>query len=199
MTTFFISDTHFFHENIIRFCNRPFSDFEEMNESMVESWNRVVSPGDTVYHLGDVSWRGDYRAAELISRLNGKKHLILGNHDKKLKHEFLDQWEEIHNYLRIDHLGQTVVLFHYPIFSWDKHYHGSFHLFGHVHGQLDSVITGRCMDVSVDSVAAKYGDYRPISWDEVKQALEQEDPKRDLFQEWNKWIDGVGFDKDVED
>jgi calcineurin-like phosphoesterase family protein len=79
----FISDTHFFHENIIQYCKRPFSSVEEMNEIMVDRWNAVVKPGDKVYHLGDV-WMGPSiheERAKLWARLNGSKRLIVGNHD----------------------------------------------------------------------------------------------------------------------
>ena len=79
----FISDTHFFHDNIIRYCGRPFSSVEEMNEVMIENWNKVVKQGDKVYHLGDV-WMGPSsheQRAKLMARLNGSKRLIVGNHD----------------------------------------------------------------------------------------------------------------------
>lgn len=80
----FISDTHFFHDNIIRYCGRPFSSAREMNEIMVARWNAAVAPGDNVYHLGDVAcgYGGDERAlAELLFSLNGRKRLVVGNHD----------------------------------------------------------------------------------------------------------------------
>lgn len=84
----FVSDTHFFHSNILKFTGddgkrvRPeFSSTEEMNEHMVERWNSVVKPGDKVYHLGDVSFRYDRPFRELMARLQGQKRLILGNHD----------------------------------------------------------------------------------------------------------------------
>lgn len=77
---FFSSDHHFYHNNIIRYCDRPFSSVEEMNESMIVSWNAVVSPDDTVFYLGDFSMA--FRPVETITpRLNGRKILIPGNHD----------------------------------------------------------------------------------------------------------------------
>lgn len=82
---FFISDTHFFHHNIIGFAGRPFKSAAEMNEYMVDRWNRVVRPGDEVYHLGDVAFKTHEKYDELndlMNRLNGTKYLALGNHDR---------------------------------------------------------------------------------------------------------------------
>jgi calcineurin-like phosphoesterase family protein len=79
-----ISDTHFNHNNIIKYCNRPFDNPDLMNEFMVDKWNSVVKPQDKVYHLGDVYMGGGYSKEDttrLLSSLNGKKRLILGNHD----------------------------------------------------------------------------------------------------------------------
>lgn len=78
-----ISDTHFFHQNIIKYCDRPFYSVEEMNEHMVDKWNSVVKPGDKVYHLGDV-FMGPIKHEHFASfwpRLRGSKRLIVGNHD----------------------------------------------------------------------------------------------------------------------
>ncbi len=76
------SDTHFFHHNIIKYCNRPFESVEHMNEILIQNWNSVVKQGDIVYHLGDVAM--GYQPEEfkkLWPRLNGRKRLIVGNHD----------------------------------------------------------------------------------------------------------------------
>ena len=78
MTSFFTADTHFGHANIIKYCNRPFKDVDEMNEAIIANWNNVVKEGDTVYHLGDFSFRGFHRYK---NRLNGNIILLQGNHD----------------------------------------------------------------------------------------------------------------------
>lgn len=85
MSNFYIADTHFFHENVIKFDNRPFSSMEEMNEKLISNWNNVVRNEDTVYILGDFIWSkpnsDEYK--NIISHLNGWKVIVLGNHDPK--------------------------------------------------------------------------------------------------------------------
>ena len=78
--TFFTSDTHFNHANIIKFCNRPFKDVEQMNETLIANWNRVIGPNDTVFHLGDFCLGGAAEWTKVLDRLNGKIYLIMGNH-----------------------------------------------------------------------------------------------------------------------
>lgn len=77
------SDTHFCHTNIIKHCHRPFYTTSEMNEVMIQNWNRVVKPGDIVYHLGDVfmDQQGVEQHESIMARLTGRKRLVVGNHD----------------------------------------------------------------------------------------------------------------------
>lgn len=80
---YFISDTHFYHSNIIKYSNRPFKDVNEMNETIINSWNSVVKNDDTVYHLGDFCLSSDDEIKSIFNMLNGNKILIRGNHDRK--------------------------------------------------------------------------------------------------------------------
>jgi calcineurin-like phosphoesterase family protein len=92
---YFTSDHHFWHTNIIKYCNRPFVSVEEMNEALIQNWNDLVLPEDEVYYLGDFSMAA--RPVEIYtSRLNGIKYLVPGNHDfchsynnksRKLEHQ----------------------------------------------------------------------------------------------------------------
>lgn len=79
----FISDTHFQHENILKFSPEPdlFTTINERDELLIERWNSVVKPGDKVYHLGDVGFGDKSKLPAIINRLNGSKRLIVGNHD----------------------------------------------------------------------------------------------------------------------
>ena len=78
---FFTSDSHFNHENIIRFCKRPFKDTKEMDEALINNWNNVVGQDDTVFHLGDFAFGGSELWNGVLNQLNGHKILIVGNHD----------------------------------------------------------------------------------------------------------------------
>src|SRR5258708_12137402 len=105
MTVYFTSDTHFGHANIIRYCDRPFATVEEMDEAMIANWNAVVGRGDDVWHLGDFGWSRDAtRIRSIFHQLNGRKRLVIGNHDGK---EVLDlPWSappSPHLELTVDH------------------------------------------------------------------------------------------------
>ena len=89
---YFIADTHFNHENIIKYCNRPFKNTYKMNEYIIQKWNSVVKKDDTVYHLGDVGFGSLQEVKSLVERLNGTKILIKGNHDLKIG---MNTWKEI--------------------------------------------------------------------------------------------------------
>ena len=78
---FYIADWHYNHANILAYDNRPFKTVEEMNTALVERWNSVVTPTDTVYVLGDMFWGGEAKAVSVLDSLNGKKVLIVGNHE----------------------------------------------------------------------------------------------------------------------
>ena len=81
MKTYIISDTHFNHSNIIKYCNRPFKDVIEMNKKIINNWNMIVRKDDIVYHLGDFLLGSKKDLANIVSKLNGKIYLIKGNHD----------------------------------------------------------------------------------------------------------------------
>ena len=70
---YFISDTLFNHKNIIKYCNRPFKDVEEMNKVLIENWNNTVTDFNTIFHLGDVALTNESEMKEIISKLKGKK------------------------------------------------------------------------------------------------------------------------------
>lgn len=133
--TFFISDPHFGHRNILTFDNRPFGTIEEHDEALINNWNSVVGEDDEVWILGDFSWYGSTKTIEIFSRLNGKKNLCIGNHDHKLLRDkrVRSLFNEVCDYKELQVDGYNIVLCHYPIPCYRDHFYGWIHFYGHVH------------------------------------------------------------------
>jgi len=82
VNTYFSSDLHINHVNILKYCNRPFATVEEMNEAIITNFNSIVKPNDVLYILGDVGFGDKQESSNLIQRLRGVKLLVVGNHDR---------------------------------------------------------------------------------------------------------------------
>ena len=144
---FFTSDFHCFHQNVIRFDSRPFSNLDEMHLAIEEGWNEVVGKDDIVIYNGDLSFaRAEDKPSvvRLLNRLNGTIHFVLGNHDKIDEIKKIPRFASINDYLevRIAEMtpnGKIETLFccmHYPIREWNKTHHGSYMIHGHSHMAL---------------------------------------------------------------
>ncbi len=136
---YFTSDLHLGHHNIIRLCDRPFSTVEEMDETLIRNWNSKVTNGDTVYILGDLFFRNERPAEEYLKLLKGKKHLIIGNHDKDWikKCALEDHFESVNNLHFLNDGKRQMTLCHYPMMSW-PHMVRTYMVFGHIHGNTDA-------------------------------------------------------------
>ena len=174
---YFTSDTHFSHSKIIGFCNRPFEDVEQMNETMIERWNNVVGENDIVFHLGDFCLGGSTEWNRILDRLNGKIYLVLGNHDSKnLRPSVESRFAGIEWGMCIKVEDYTIYLNHYPFLCFDGGYQENvWQLFGHVHTRVDSTgldaerlqhLYPTQLDVGVDN-----NDFTPLSFAEVKAKL----------------------------
>ena len=167
MKYFFTSDTHFYHTNIIKYCNRPFADAVEMTNKLIDNWNSKIQPGDMVYHLGDFTFGQDSMVVtSLLSRLQGDIILIKGNHDK-LAWANRGRFFAFHDsYHETTINGQRITMCHYAMKVWNKSHYGSWHLYGHSHGTLPDDPTSRSFDVGVDC-----HNYFPLSFEEVEAIM----------------------------
>jgi calcineurin-like phosphoesterase family protein len=157
---FFTADTHFNHANIIKFCHRPFGDVLAMNETLIDNWNRVVKPSDTVYHLGDFGF-GEFKY--ILDSLNGRIILLRGSHDKDTL-VYADRFERISSLLEIDLGGHHIVLCHYCLRVWSRSHFNSWHLYGHSHGRLEPI--GKSWDVGVDN-----NNFAPVSYYQIEEIM----------------------------
>lgn len=164
---FFISDTHFFHANILKFVDdngqriRPFSSLEEMHEYMIQRWNSVVKDQDYVYHLGDVTFRYDGPFNNLMSRLKGQKRLIIGNHDK-IWNPSLQRWFQKADTWKGFKEGNFTATHHPHILSGLRD--GDFNVHGHIHqNHMD--------DLHYINVSVEVRDYTPVHWDQIQKEI----------------------------
>lgn len=166
---YYTSDLHLFHYNIIRLCNRKYKTVEEMNADIIKKWNAKVKPNDDVYILGDLVFKAtDINVVkDTLKKLNGKKHLIKGNHDKFLKQlRWQDYFESLDVYKEIDDNGRMVCIFHYPIEEWNGYYRNSYMLYGHVHDNMADIKKHpRKFNVGVD-----VNGFEPKTLDELIEA-----------------------------
>lgn len=147
---YYISDLHLFHENCIKFDNRPFKNMDEMHEVMRTKWNNKITNGDKVYILGDISFRGkNENLIAYIATLKGHKILVKGNHDDVSDYRYRQLFEEVCDYKEIHDSvagkNYDLVLCHYPIFSWKQMGNGSILLYGHTHDSEEDAYYQSCL------------------------------------------------------
>ena len=182
----FTSDTHFNHAKILEFCDRNgIKDIQQHDKLLIDNWNSVVKPDDTIFHLGDFCFGGTPKWREVLSQLNGHIYLIRGNHDdKNIEKSIYPLFEDVLYQARILVDGRTVYLNHFPFLCYghaDPKTYGqnySIQLFGHVHSsdKDTSADQGRLQylyptqyDVGVDN-----NNLTPISYGAVKAIIEQQ-------------------------
>lgn len=190
---FFTSDWHIGHENVIHLSNRPFANIYQMNQALIENFNKVVTPDDTCYFLGDMSFNHKL-SCDVLSRLNGTKVLVRGNHDQKPQRMSKQGYDLVCERMDILLFGKRLTLSHYPFkptrFSsinvpwWKRwaygvedsvrHFHrrpkdeGQWLLHGHTHSKKK--VKGRMIHVGVDA-----WDMCPVSQHEIQKIINKEE------------------------
>lgn len=182
---YFIADMHLGHAGIIESCHRPFDDVHQMNHALIDNWNARVRPDDHVYVVGDFCYRSERPASDYLKKLQGHKHLIIGNHDvdwmagtgaaegtnegrgntSENDVEAERYFESVDLMLRMHDGRRRLVLSHYPMMEWFGH---SYLIYGHVHnhtreGYLPLLTTyDRALNCCVE-----INGYMPVTFDEL--------------------------------
>jgi calcineurin-like phosphoesterase family protein len=160
---FFTSDQHFGHwtnaeRNIIKYCRRPFSSIEEMDEVLIARFNSLVSKNDITIHAGDFTLAKKEAAYQYAARLNGTNIFLKGSHDYWLKGtKYHEIWEGMIE-------KQYVVVCHYAMRTWARSHYNSWQLYGHSHGKLPPI--GKQWDIGVDN-----NDFYPVSFEKLKEIM----------------------------
>lgn len=157
---FLISDTHFGHHNILEFEReaRPFTSIFEHDETLVENWNKIVGKNDTIFHLGDVLF-GKHNFP-ILYRLNGRKKLILGNHDQYPSEEYLKHFTKLHSCYKFD--GN--IFTHIPVHESQLQHRFKLNIHGHLHSK--TIPDERYFNVSCERIKL-----HPISYDNIRDLL----------------------------
>lgn len=172
---YFISDTHFNHANIIKYCNRPFKTIQEMNEAIIKNWNSIVTSTDIIYHLGDLALGRKEQIENIINKLNGKKYIVRGNHDRLGVKTYEELGFNVLKNAPIELEEYKILLSHIPV--PDKQIpKGFINLHGHMHDKklyeciekYDSKLYSieKHINISCDVT-----DFRPISLQEIKSYI----------------------------
>ncbi|MBB4440160.1 MULTISPECIES: hypothetical protein [Rhizobium] len=143
----FTGDTHFGDSRVLRLDKRPFANMVEHDDALIWNWNQTVGTDDEVWHLGDFMSASAGECSELLARLNGRKHLIVGNNDPTTTTNS-PGWESVQHYAELQHDGHHLVLCHYAFRTWNQMSKKSINLHGHSHGRLKPL--RRQYDVGVD-------------------------------------------------
>jgi calcineurin-like phosphoesterase family protein len=168
---FLVSDTHFGHAGVCKFTRddgtklRPWDNPDEMDEEMIKRWNETVRPNDKVYHLGDVVI--NRKALKTLSRLNGDKVLIKGNHDIFRLEEYTEYFRDVRGY----HVMNGMILSHIPVHEESLGRFGT-NIHGHLH--YNRVKKDEVIDPRYHCVCVEHTDYRPILFEEVIKRIKEE-------------------------
>jgi len=163
MDIWLTSDTHFSHQNIITYEKRPFASTDEMDEVLITNWNSVVKPNDLIFHIGDVFFCKAERMKWIADRLNGRKILIRGNHDKGYSNgKFNKLGFDVYQY----YFFRDYLLSHYPQNPTILHQAAEHGLKGNIHGHVHSQIEGLDKDYHI-CVCTELTNYTPIHVDQV--------------------------------
>lgn len=186
--TFFTSDLHFGHANIIEYCNRPWTK-DQQEQELIDRWNSKVGLMDDVYHLGDFTFAGSKKFKkyfDIINELNGQITFIRGNHDQDSLWNLISDAHEDGKLLHVKEISyykeisvlvsgpgtqeigvkQKIILSHFPFTIWNMAHHGAWHLHGHTHGSFQG--NGKIFDVGIDN----HPDHQVFSLAEIKAIMD---------------------------
>ena len=170
---FFTSDLHLGHHNVIRLCNRPFANLEEMDQVLIHNWNQRVKKNDTVYIIGDIVF-DQRKVAFYLEQLSGKKVLIAGNHDTTWtkKAEIQPFFEAVVPYLEVRLNAHPITMCHYPMLEWrasreKSHRKIGYHIHGHIHNRVTDSYLPLYRQFNALNAGVDINGFAPVTFEEL--------------------------------
>lgn len=167
MNYFFTADEHYGHQNIIKYCNRPFKSVSEMDKVLIDNHNRVVTKDDIVIHAGDFTFKSHGGFVKYFTQLDGNHVFLRGSHDGWMDSKYHEIWEA-------QIKGQNIVVCHYAMRRWARSHYGSWNLHGHSHGKLES--EGKQYDIGVDN-----NNFYPVLFDDIAKIMKTKPDNLDII------------------
>ena len=166
---YYISDLHFGHRNVIAMDGRPFETIEQMDATLIRLWNERVTDEDDVYIVGDFAYRNNYTATWYLRQLKGRKHLIIGNHDRYTIQDTkaMEYFASVEKMIRVVDNDRIVSLCHFPVAEWKGKRRGGYHVHGHLHIRRDEVYEFMSRYDKALNAGCMINGYRPVTLDEL--------------------------------
>jgi calcineurin-like phosphoesterase family protein len=168
---YYISDLHFGHQNVLGMDGRPFETIEQMDAALIRLWNERVTDDDDVYIVGDFAYHNNYTATWYLRQLRGRKHLIIGNHDRHTVQDakVMECFSSVERMARIADNDRVVSLCHFPVAEWNGKRHGGYHVYGHIHIRRDEVYEFMSRYDKALNAGCMINGYRPVTLDELME------------------------------
>lgn len=172
---FYIADIHFYDSKVFQKCSRPFDNFDDYAEEIIFRWNSKVKNDDIVYVLGDIAEDDSINCLSMFNKMNGHKHLIIGNHDSKIvkEKEINSVFESISFIKLINDNGRKVCLCHYPLMDWIEFNRDGYLVYGHIHNKSEknNIAYKQIKEYYADKKAYNAGvdvtNFEPVTLDEM--------------------------------
>lgn len=166
---YYISDLHLDDQKLFDKCSRPFSGLNELKETIIRNWNERVKEDDNVYLIGDIGNDADYDGLDVIAKLNGKIHLIIGNHDQRFAsiYEKSPLFASVNYFKLIMDGDKKVFLCHFPTMDWEEFNRGGYHVYGHIHNKQLSGVKLYYKDKLAYNASADVIGFTPRTLDEM--------------------------------
>lgn len=171
MSIFYTADLHFGHMGVIGFDHRPFFGVQDMDCKLIHQWNKKVNEDDHVYVIGDFAFHNEKGEEWYLQRLKGRKHLVIGNHDKRLLENAVAMayFESVGKMMHVSDQGTEICLCHFPMAEWNGYYKGHTHIYGHIHASRSETFQYMRTKEHALNAGCMINGYEPVTLQELAE------------------------------